>query len=263
MHFEEVERTEYKHNTLFNVVFQARFPEIMKISHDGPSEFQDIVRKEGYPESVSSPGLPPEAPQELQQLVNTAREFHFYSEEQDWEVSLSSNFIALACHGNYKDYAGFRGRLESVLRTFEGIYEPSYFTRVGLRYQDIANEVFLPNMAGDVDAFVPDRVFPELRMSIASDIDNLHKVSRFVDGDVKVTVSHLFFEASGTFGRRHVSNKKSYLIDIDCYNENKTRGISDVLSCCDTFKQHIWNIFQWSITDELRTAMGEPGQSEN
>ena len=60
---------------------------------------------------------------------------------------------------------------------------------------------------------------------------------------------------------RHVPNKMSYLIDIDCYAENKTRGISDVLTRCDTFKQHIWNIFQWSITDEFRTAMGEPSQS--
>ena len=264
MHFEQVARKEYKNNTLFNVVFQARFPEILKISHEAPVQFQDIVRKQGYPESVSAiPALPANTPNELKQMMPFDQEYHFYSEDKVWQLSLSKNFVALACNGDYKNYPDFRARLITALQTFCAIYEPSYFTRVGLRYQDIANEVFLPDMVGDVNAFVPNHVFPELRMPIAGDIENLHKVSRFTDGDMKVTVSHLVFRASGAFGRRHVPNKKSYLIDIDCYTETKPKGINDVLSRCDTFKQHIWNIFQWSITDELRTAMGEPGQSES
>ena len=264
MHFEQVARTEYKNNTLFNVVFQARFPDILKISHEAPVEFQDRVRRDGYPESDSAiPAIPTDVPNELKQLMSADQVFHFYSEDRNWQLSLSRNFLAVSCNGNYKHYIEFRGRLEKALQTFSAIYEPSYFTRVGLRYQDIANEVFLRNMVSSVDSFVPNHVFPELTMRVASDIDNLHKVSRFADGDVKVTVSHFYFEASGTFGRRHVPNKMSYLINIDCYTGNKTREIRDVLTRCDTFKEHIWNIFQWSITDELRVAMGEPSQSEN
>ena len=98
---------------------------------------------------------------------------------------------------------------------------------------------------------------------MAEDIDTLQKVSRLKDGDIRITVVHVLFQAAGTFGRHYVPNKMSYLIDIDCYTENKTREISNVLTRCDNFKQHIWNIFQWSITDELRTAMGEPRPSEN
>ena len=264
MHFEQVARTEYKNNTLFNVVFQARFPDILKISHEAPVEFQDRVRRDGYPESDSAiPAIPTDVPNELKQLMSADQVFHFYSEDRNWQLSLSKNFLAVSCNGNYKNYTEFRGRLENALQTFSEIYEPSYFTRIGLRFQDIANEVFLPNMKGSVATFVPNHVFPELRMHIASNIDNLHKVSRFADDDVKVTVSHLYFKASGTFGLRHVPNKMSYLIDIDCYSENKMRGISDVLTRCDSFKQHIWNIFQWSITDELRTAMGESAKSES
>ena len=54
MRFEEAKRVEYKHNILFNVVFQARFPEIMKIPHEEPAAFQDILRKAGYPETGSN-----------------------------------------------------------------------------------------------------------------------------------------------------------------------------------------------------------------
>ena len=258
MHFEEVERVEYKHNTLFNVVFQARFPEIMKISDEGPAKFQDIVRKGGYPEFDSDiSALPSDIPKELKQMVTADQVFHFFSEERDWQLSLSKNFIALACHGNYHNYEGFRGRLEKALQTFNEIYEPSYFTRIGLRYQDIANEVFLPNMESNVKDFIPSYIFPELSTPIAKDIEALQKVSQFNDGEVRATVSHVLFDASGTFGRWHVPNKKSYIIDIDCYCENRIREINDVLTRCDTFKQHIWNIFQWSITDKLRAAMGK------
>ncbi len=37
MHFENYEPVQYKHNILFNVVFQARFPEIMRIEHEPPN----------------------------------------------------------------------------------------------------------------------------------------------------------------------------------------------------------------------------------
>ena len=262
MHFEQVERTEYKNNTLFNVVFQARFPDILKITHEAPVLFQDIVRKLGYPESISSNlPLPANTPNELKQMMPFDKEYHFLSEDKIWQISLSKNFIALACNGDYNNYADFRARLKTVLEKFNEIYEPAYFSRVGLRYQDIANEVFLPDMRGSVHDFVPNHVFPELSTPMAEDIDTLQKVSRLKDGDIRVTVVHVLFYAIGTFGRHHVPNKMSYLIDVDCYTENRTRGISDVLTRCDTFKNHIWNIFQWSITDELRTAMGEPGQS--
>ena len=53
MRFKEIDRVVYKHNILFEVIFQARFPEILKIAQGIPVEFQDIVRKEGYLEPVS------------------------------------------------------------------------------------------------------------------------------------------------------------------------------------------------------------------
>ena len=208
MHFEQIARTEYKNNTLFNVVFQARFPDILKISHEAPFQFQDRVRRDGYPETATAnPALPPNAPNELKQIITAEQVFHFFSEDRNWQLSLSKNFLAVSCNGNYKNYTEFRGRLENALQTFSEIYEPSYFSRIGLRYQDIANEVFLPAMQDSVASLVPNHVFPELKTHIASDIDNLHKVSRFADDDVKVTVSHLYFRASGTFGLRQVPNK--------------------------------------------------------
>ena len=257
MRFEEFERVEYKHNILFEVLFQARFPEILKISQEIPVEFQDIIRKEGYPELVSDiPLLPSDMPKELKEAVSTAKVFRFFSKEKDWEVSLTQNFIALTCHGNYKNYEDYRERLEKVLRIFDNVYEPSYFTRIGIRHKNIANKVLFPNAEQKIETFIPEHIFPELAKPIVEDIESLQKKSQFNDGNTKATVLHIWAQISGKFGQKQLTNEKAYIIDIDCFSENKTEGIKNVLNICDTFKRVNWDIFQWSITEDLRDAMG-------
>lgn len=256
MNFEEFKRVEYEHNTLFEVLFQARFPEIMKISQDVPAKFQDIVRKEGYPELASeTPVLPSDMPKELDAAISITKVFHFLSEDKDWKISLAKDFIALTCNGNYRNYADFRGKLEKVLQIFSEIYEPSYFTRIGLRYKNVINKTSLPHTKLGIETFIPKHIFPELKTSIAENIEILQKVSLFNDGDIKANVIHVLSKVSGRFRRKQFTNERSYVIDVDCFSENRIGGINDLLARCDIFKHHSWNIFQWSITDSLRNAM--------
>ena len=255
MNFKEIKRVKYKHNILFEVVFQARFPDIIKISREDPIEFQDIVRKEGYPEfELDVPLVPQGMPKELESVVSGDKTYRFFTAERDWQISLAKNFIAFACTANYKDYEDFSERLKKILELFDKIYEPSYFTRIGLRYRDIANDTFLRQEGMDIKSFVPDYIFPEL--SVATDIKSLRKVSQFDDGDMKTNVIHILSEASGGFGRHQLENEESYIIDVDCFVESKIERINDVLKRCNSFKRIIWNIFQWSISDKLRDILG-------
>ena len=257
MPFEKIERVEYKRNILFEVVFQAVFPDIMKISKEEPAEFQDIVRKDGYPEfELEVPLIPQGAPKEIEAAVSTDKIFRFFSEEKDWQISLAKNSVALACTTNYKNYEDFRERLKKVLELFHKIYEPSYFTRIGLRYRDIANETFLPDTTADIKDFIPEYIFPELSTPVGKNIKSLQKISRFKDGDVNANVVHVLSEVSGKFGKHQLENEKSYIIDVDCFVESRIEGINDVLTKCNIFKGLIWNIFQWSITNKLREVMG-------
>lgn len=258
MNFKEFERVEYKHNILFEVVFQARFPAIMKISQEIPAAFQDIVRKEGYPELESEiPLLPPGIPKEFEEAVSENKIFRFFSEERDWQISLANNFIALACTRNYRNYVDFKEKAKKVLQTFSEIYEPSYLIRIGLRYRDIANRIFLPHTKHEVEAFIPEHIFPELPTPLAADIKTLEKISQFNDGNIKANVIHVLSEVSGRFRQNQLVNEKSYIIDVDCFVESKIEGINNVLTKCDILKRLSWNIFQWSITDNLREAMGK------
>ena len=256
MHFENYESVEYKHNILFQVVFQARFPEIMRIQHEPPIGFQDAIRTEGYTEINHSvpaalPGIMPN------QALDIGRLFHFLPEQKDWEVTLGQDVISLNCHRNYRNYSEFKEKLEKVLRIFYEVYRPSYFTRIGLMYRNMANGVFLPHLQQvNVESFIPEYIFPVLATPMANDILNLRTRSRFHDNQIKATVTHTLSQISGVFGHRRVTNEKSYVIDIDCFYDRNVGVINDIFTKCDLFKQHEQNIFEWSITDALREAMG-------
>ena len=260
MNFEDFNRVEYKHHILSEVLFQARFPEILKISQEIPSDFQDIVRKEGYLELESDiPVISSDASKELEEFFSTTKVFHFISEEKNWKVSLASNFIALTCNGNYKNYTSFKNKLKKVLQIFNDIYDIPFFTRIGLRYKNIANRISLPHVRHKVESFIPEYIFPELTTTIAEDIEVLQKITQFNDSEMMANLVHIFSNVSGTLRQKQFVNEKSYIVDIDCFLESKTKEIDDVLTICDKFKRLNWNIFQWSITDTLREAMGKSG----
>lgn len=260
MHFENYEPVQYKHNILFHVVFQARFPEIMRIQHEPPIDFQDALKKEGYTEITrgllsDSPGMIPG-----QALDDIGRMFNFLPEQKDWEITLGQDFIALNCHRNYKNYSEFKEKLEKVLRIFYEIYEPPYFTRIGLMYRNMANRVFLPHLKQiSVESFIPEHIFPVLMTPRADDVLSLQTVSQFDDNEIKVNVGHTLSQVSGVFGQRQVTDEKSYIIDIDCFYDRNVGVIDEIFTKCDIFKKLERNFFEWSITEALREAMGKSG----
>ena len=259
MNFENYGPVEYKHNILYQVIFQARFPEIMRIQQELPVVFQDTIRKEGYTETNQSipSALPGTTPN---RELDGGRLFHFLTEKKDWEVILGTNFISLNCHRDYKNYRDFRKKLEKVLRIFYEIYSPSYFTRLGLMYRNMANKVFLPHLQQiSVPSFIPEHIFPVLVTRMANDVLNLQTVSQFDDKEIKANVTHTLAQASGVFGQRRVTNERSYIIDIDCFYERNVGEIDEIFTKCDIFKQLERNIFEWSITDTLRESMGKSG----
>jgi len=257
MKFKHVERVEYENNILFEVVFQARFPEIMRISGEEPVAFQDIIRKKGYPESGTNiPNLPQDIPDDIKRLISSDKSYLFSSEDNNWQISLTKNFIALTCRGEYLNFTDFHDRLKVVLETFTDVYEPSYFSRTGLRYRNNANRVSLPLYVGNIRDLIPEYIFPELKEHIATETVSIEKKALFDDGNIKVNVNHTLAVLSGQFGKNQITDQESYIIDIDCFSETNTHGVKNVLTKCKAFKDLEWNIFQWSVNNQLRESMG-------
>ncbi len=129
----EEARQIFKRRQLLEVICQLRFPDILKIESTDPAEFQDRTR--GRISAVSEKGGAA-APQ----IVNgkpvpqgTVNNYQFISEDSQWKVSLTKGFVALSTHG-YLRWEEFAKRLDRVLAALIQLYQPAYFTRVGLRY---------------------------------------------------------------------------------------------------------------------------------
>ena len=253
------QRTEYQNNILFEVIFQARFPRIMKISNEQPANFQDQIRKKGFPETkikkvADFPAAIP-IPEQIRKAVLGDDEYMFFSEDGKWQITLTKDFIALQCT-DYKNYTEFEERLRTTLGVFWTEYEPNYFNRIGLRYRNLANKSILGTDKG-IREFVPAHVAPELQESISDEVKGIEKTLLLKDETSTVNVRYIYGELSGKFGIYNLNDEKSYIIDIDCFTTEKIRKVEDAIATSRTFNQrNIRNIFQWSITDTLREAMG-------
>lgn len=259
MNFKKFDRVEYDRNTLFEVVFQARFPQIMSISTELPSAFQDKIRKMGYPElGKDEPELPADIPDEIRKAILRDKVYSFLSENADWKVSLSKDFVALTCIGNYTNYSDFKGKLERVLNAFDEIYTPSYFTRIGLRYKNIINNTVLEqDDTLDLRQDIPNHIAPEFHEHFGSELTTFEKTAQYTDENGhKAKVIHVFGKVSGQLGKYQVNEEDSYIVDIDCFSEQKVREVNDALRISDTFNETVRNIFRWSIGQNIHQAMG-------
>ena len=266
MKLPEKQRSEYQNNILFEVIFQARFPRIMKISNEQPVNFQDQIRKKGFPETkikkLDFPAAIP-VPEQVRKALSGLGddEYMFFSEDGKWQITLTKDFIALQCT-DYKSYTEFEKRLKMMLEIFWNEYDPTYFNRIGLRYRNLANNSIL-GTDKDIREFVPSHVAPELQESIRDEVEVIEKTLLLKDEASTVNVRYVYGELSGKFGIYNLDNEKSYIIDIDCFTTEKIREVEDAIIASRTFNQgNIRNVFQWSITNTLRGVMGpSPGKN--
>jgi uncharacterized protein (TIGR04255 family) len=259
----DCKREEYKKNILFEVIFQARFPQILRISEEKPARFQDTIRKKGFPETKIKKvaGFPPEIPEYLRKAVFGEEEYMFFSEDGEWQITLTKDFIALKCT-EYKNYSAFEERLIIMMEVFRDEYAPPYFNRIGLRYRNLANEKIL-GTDKDIREFVPLHIAPELQEAIRDEVQVIEKTLQLKDELSIVNARYVYGELTGKFGKYNLNDEKSYIIDIDSFTTEKKRKVEDVISTSRTFNEgNIRNIFRWSISDALREAM-EPISGEN
>lgn len=267
MKLTEQQRTEYKNNILFEVIFQARFPRIMRISNEQPANFQDQIRKKGFPETkIKKAGnFLADVPEQIRKAVlrvgDSDDEYMFFSEDGKWQITLTKDFIALQCTG-YKNYTEFEERLKITLEIFWNEYDPNYFNRIGLRYRNLANKKTL-GVDKDVREFVPVHIAPELQEPLSDEVKVIEKTLQLKDEIATVNVCYVYGELSGKVGTYNLNDEKSYIIDIDCFTTEKMRKVEDAIAASRTFNRgNIRNVFHWSITDTLREAMGPlPGKN--
>lgn len=255
MNLPEFKRVIYKHNPLIEVVCQLRFPPILRISHQEPVEFQDEIRFQYPLFEATKAQLPSEISKIVQQFglpLQSDTAYSFKSEDQRWNLSIAKDFIALTT-SSYERYEQFKQRLEEALEVFERIYKPSFYMRVGLRYQDLIirsklgiedknwSELIAKHIASELHD-------PEISSSIQTIVKNL--ILKTESGQINLNHGLVTVKES-----QEATEEIAYLFDADFYTEQKIEGNEDVWNVLNQFNQSAGRLFRWSITDILHNAM--------
>ena len=179
--------------------------------------------------------------------------FQFQSSDRTWTVSLTRDFIALVT-SKYTCWEDFRDNVELILKALIDVYAPAFITRVGLRYQNVIDRNAL-NLRDSLwkDLITQYVLGPLADHTVADDIAENHNVTVFKlnnNGDL-VRLQHGLAIDKESDSSEHV-----YMLDIDLYCEKETEANEDNLATkLNYFNAANRRLFNWCITDELRTAM--------
>lgn len=251
--FPDSERIIYTKNPLESVICQFRFPDILKISSEPPADFQEALRKDfplfrDVPPLTVGTGLPPELSTIVSKLMPlpSSKAYELTSENGAWQITLTQDSLALLCK-TYRRWEEFKTHLQRALDLLVRIYEPSFFTRIGLRYRDVIaryplglkdvpwNELLSKDLAGEFHSRIADSVEGAW-----------HQLSLRLQGDItKVTVQH---------GLGSKDGDNCYIIDMDFYTAEKI-GVNNADRILAYFNREAGRVFRWCIAERLHRAM--------
>lgn len=255
MNLPEFERVIYERNPLIEVVCQLRFPPIIKISHQEPIDFQDRIRDK-YPlfETIN-PQVPSEILKIVQQFglpTQNDTTYSFQSEDRRWNLSINKDSIALTT-SSYERYEYFRQRLGDALKIFESIYQPAFYSRMGLRYKDLIVRSKLEIEEKNWSELITERIASELHdPELSSSLQSMLKNLVLITEKGQINLNHGLVSVQDDQGN---SSESAYLFDADFYTEQKIKGNENVWSTLNQFNQSAGRLFRWSITDTLHNAM--------
>lgn len=248
----------YHKKLSFEIIFQVKFQDLLKIASEVPLDFQYEMRNQGYPSFTmgTSSQLPAEIQQVIPETNNLFRKYMFSSVDVNdpYQIHLGKDFVSLTYIGPYEKDNDFKNRFSRIIEAFMGIYEVLDFTQVGLRHRNIISRITIPKTdIFKIKSFVPDYIFPELSGSVVNNqnvpqISALDKRYVFVYEGIIINANYLWVKADGYYGQNRFENELSYVIDIDCYSQSKMKGIGVINELYDKFNKQYSNVFDWSVS---------------
>lgn len=247
----EAKRVRYEKSPLVEVIFQLRFPTILSINARQPVEFQELIRKQFpfYEEGIEQQNEFLITPAIGQAQVKTSqnKNYSFVSADNSYKVNLTSTFIAVSTL-NYTQWEHFKEKIEYVISIFEKVYEPAFYTRVGLRYIDVIER----SSIGLNERKWTELVQPHVLGIVANHEEGINSYvseAEFKDPNDGIgTKTHFeFVHANG-------NEETSLLIDCD-YFKNETVPAEKMIELADSLHTHSSSFLRTAIKDDLHNAM--------
>lgn len=259
MPFPEVKRVIYDKNPLEKVICQLRFPPILKIDAEIPSQFQEKIRIDfpNFSEKTElkievPPGLESKMPQDIIRRMLQAhgnKNYEFSSEDSVWKINLTRNSLSLATT-KYEKWEQFKSRFVNPLGALIDIYSPTYFHRIGLRYIDVIKRSVLKLGDANWRELLNPYILGLVAIPIVGDsVINFDNKYEIILSDKESLV-----RLRTRFVKHADSGELYYMIDSDFSNSNKVYIGSEMIKL-DYFNQRASMLIQWCITERLHQAM--------
>ena len=138
-----MERVIYKKSPLVEVIIQYMFPKILALNVNDPVEFQNSIKSE-YPFYQLTVENQQEISVSLGQdntpvpsIINkqSIKNHNFISQDGLYKINLTSSFISISTV-KYTRWEEMLQHFEKPISTFQDIYSPPFYDRIGLRYID-------------------------------------------------------------------------------------------------------------------------------
>jgi uncharacterized protein (TIGR04255 family) len=258
--FPEVDRVTYSKNPLDRVICQFRFPSILKIDKEPPSEFQEVITGD-YPnlkdttllQQIEFSRVFPEAeqPDIAREVLPSppARNYQFASENGAWSVNLTRSFLALTAT-EYTNREDFRERLALPFTALLDKYTIPHFTRIGLRYIDTIDRSLLGLEDTDwTELLQPFLLGPLATPSIGPFVDSVESAFEINLCDRPAKVKLVIRSLKPT-----EDDQLSYMIDTDFFTTEKT-PTNEAIERLEYLAERGSRLFRWCIKDKLHDAM--------
>lgn len=263
MSFPETERVIYRRNPLKSVTCQLRFPLDLRIDITMPAEFQQKIQNIfpnaqeatdandiSVPKDVSQ-HFPTEVIDALSARIN--RRFQFQTRDRTWTITLTNDFVALETSG-YVRWEDFREKIELVLSAVCETYKPSFFTRLGLRYQNVVdkNALGLKDVAWNelLSEFVLGPLAVPEYVELAQEHNGTFLIQLDNFQDVVRVQYGLVTEKSGD------PANILFMLDQDFFTKNNVETeASDVFKRLDVYNSSNRRLFRSCIKDRLHAIL--------
>ncbi len=254
MPFPPVQRVLYSKNPLVRVICQLRFPRILRVGTEAPVQFQDGVRDEYpvYEVSDENTQLPRGAAQVLARVgfaLPTGNQLHrFKTTDERRILTLAQDFLSLE-ERSYTRWDDFEDHLRNAEQVLGETYRPAFYTRVGLRYQDVIRRSTLDLADAEWRELLNPALLGELADERLSDQVQDHRCQI----EIKLT------STEGLVRIRHGitldDDEQCYLVDADFFTQER-RDTDGAFADLSAFNRLTRYLFRWAITDTLHRAMG-------
>lgn len=217
-------RVKYLKSTLKEVIFQVRFPKIIKLMEEAPAAFQELIMDKYPIYSVQKNETVVEFNGKQQQQLNE-NSHSFISPSGKTKIDITSTFVAVSTL-EYQRWEMFKHEVLDVLNKFYSCYNIPGIQRIGLRYKNLI-------VRGQLG--LGDKSWPELlNANVLGPLATRDDISSYKTEYELKNSDNCFTNRHYELVRERTTNELAMMLDCDYYytgffGTNEVSGFSDAL----------------------------------